>query len=333
MSETLQPPRITFPDDAALDAAAETLTGLTLLNAADLAWASLTALAEGERSDTVVHHRAIVLLALQVKPLRDWLLVQAIDHEDLSLACTRELVWLVAKAPQPLQAAAAGATAMLLIAITGSAPAARYHADLGGSDTLAQLVGHIVESQLPGIERSRTLQRKREADAFRVDLDSAIQKATYVDPRGGRVRLSEYAAAWLDSRHTSEARGRIADNAIRLHITPLIGDFRLNAIETEHVQEWVDQLALTLSPGSVRNVYEVLAQILASAVNKRLISRSPIVRRGEGDPVRLPAMDREERWLIPEEVEKLIISAPDDIKMLTRFLASTGLRIGEALGL
>ena len=44
-------------------------------------------------------------------------------------------------------------------------------------------------------------------------------------------------------------------------------------------------------------------------------------------------MDREERWLIPEEVEKLIISAPDDIKMLTRFLASTGLRIGEALGL
>ena len=206
MSETLQPPRITFPDDAALDAAAETLTGLTLLNAAYLAWASLTALAEGERSDTVVHHRAIVLLALQVKPLRDWLLVQAIDHEDLSLACTRELVWLVAKAPQPLQAAAAGATAMLLIAITGSAPAARYHADLGGSDTLAQLVGPIVESQLPGIERSRTLQWKREADAFRVDLDSAIQKATYVDPRGGRVGLSEYAAAWLDSRHTAHRR-------------------------------------------------------------------------------------------------------------------------------
>jgi len=151
MSETtLHSPRNTFPDDAALDAAAEALTGLTLLNAADLASASLTALAKGDRSDTVIHHRAIVLLALQVKPLRDWLLVQAVDHDDLSLACTRELVWLVAKAPQPLQAAAAGATAMLLIAITESAPAARYHADLGGSDTLAQLVGHVVESQLPG---------------------------------------------------------------------------------------------------------------------------------------------------------------------------------------
>ena len=151
MSETtLHPPRNTFPDGAALDAAAEELTGLTLLDAADLAWASLSTLAEGDRSDAVIHHRAIVLLALQVKPLRDWLLVQAVDHDDLSLACTRELVWLVAKAPQPLQAAAAGATAMLLIAITGSAPAARYHADLGGNDTLAQLVGHIVESQLPG---------------------------------------------------------------------------------------------------------------------------------------------------------------------------------------
>ena len=151
MSETtLQPPRITFPDDTALDTAAETLTGLTLLDAADMAWASLTALAEGDRSDAVLRHRAVVLLALQIKPVRDWLLVQAIDHEDLSLACVRELVWLVAKAPQPLQAAAAGATAMLLIAVTGSAPAAKFHADLGGSDTLAQLVGHIVESQLPG---------------------------------------------------------------------------------------------------------------------------------------------------------------------------------------
>ena len=174
MSETtLRPPRSTFPDDAALDTAAETLTGLTLLDAADLAWASLTALAEGDRSDTVIHHRAIVLLALQVKPLRDWLLVQAIDHENLSLACTRELVWLVAKAPQPLQAAAAGATAMLLIAVTDSAPAARYHADLGGSDTLAQLVGHIVESQLPG---EKVLDMLREAKpVVRKVLEDASQ--------------------------------------------------------------------------------------------------------------------------------------------------------------
>ena len=180
MSETtLHPPRSTFPDDAALDAAAEALTGLTLLDAADLAWASLTALAEGERSDTVVHHRAIVLLALQVKPLRDWLLVQAIDHDDLSLACTRELVWLVAKAPQPLQTAASGATAMLLIAVTGSVPAARYHADLGGSDTLAQLVGHIVEAQLPGekvlemLGEARPVVRKVLEDASQATIPAA----------------------------------------------------------------------------------------------------------------------------------------------------------------
>lgn len=162
-----------------------------------------------------------------------------------------------------------------------------------------------------GVERSRTFHRKRDADAFRIDLDSSIQKATYVDPRGGRIRLSEFAASWLEGRPSGEARKRIADNAIRLHITPLLGDSRLNAIETEHVQEWVNTLALTLSPGSVRNVYEVLAQILSSAVNRRLIARSPIVRRGEGDPVRLPAVSKEERWLVPEEVDKLILCSPE----------------------
>ena len=181
MSETtLHPPRSTFPDDAALDAAAEALTGLTLLDAADLAWGSLTALAEGDRSDTVIHHRAVVLLALQVKPLRDWLLVQAVDHDDLSLACTRELVWLVAKAPQPLQAAAAGATAMMLIAVTDSAPAAQYHAELGGNDTLAQLVGHIVESQLPGekvremLSEAKPVVRKVLEDASQASIPAAV---------------------------------------------------------------------------------------------------------------------------------------------------------------
>ena len=174
MSETtLHPPRNTFPDDAELDAAAESLTGLTLSAAADTAWASLTALAEGDRSDKTIHHRAVVLLALQVKPIRDWLLVQAVDHDNLSLACVRELVWLIAKAPQPLQAAAAGATAMLLIAVTGSAPAARFHADLGGTDTLAQLVGLIIESELPG-EKVRQMLREAKPVVHKV-LEDASQ--------------------------------------------------------------------------------------------------------------------------------------------------------------
>lgn len=181
MSETtLHPSRSTFPDDTELDTAAEQLTGLTMVDAADLAWNSLTALAEGDLSDAVVHHRAVVLLALQIKPLRDWLLVQAVDHEDLSLACTRELVWLVAKAPQALQASAAGATAMLLIAVTGSAPAARYHAELGGNDTLAQLVGHIVESQLPGervremLGEAKPVVRKVLEDASQATIPAAV---------------------------------------------------------------------------------------------------------------------------------------------------------------
>ena len=183
---TLQPPRITFPDDTALDTAAETLTGLTLLDAADMAWASLTALAEGDRSEAVTHHRAIVLLAVQIKPLRDWLLVQTIDHDNLSLACTRELVWVVAKAPQSLQAAAAGATAMLLLAVTGSVPAARFHADLGGDDTLALLVGEVLAAQLPG-EQVRQMLRDAKPIVRKVleDASQATIPAAAVAPEVG----------------------------------------------------------------------------------------------------------------------------------------------------
>lgn len=185
-----------------------------------------------------------------------------------------------------------------------------------------------------GHERSKTFERRRDANRFKISTDNAIQEDTYVDPRGGRTPLGEYANAWIESRTMGEARSRIADNAVRRHIVPRIGELRLGQIRMEKIQEWVDDLARDLAPGSVRNIYEVLAQILNSSVEDRLIARSPLTRRLDGKKVMLPDGSRElERCLTSEEVEALICAAPPDVKVLVQFLASTGLRIGEALGL
>lgn len=73
------------PCEAAMDAAAAELSGLNLVDAADHAWQSLVAITGGSQIDNVDRHRAIVALACQVKPLRDHLIVQAVQHGDLSL--------------------------------------------------------------------------------------------------------------------------------------------------------------------------------------------------------------------------------------------------------
>ena len=135
--------------DAVLDAAAAELTGLTMLEAANLAWDALHSLAIGDRDADRARCRAVILLALQLKSSRDWLLCQAAEHPDRALACTRAVTCIAAAAPRELQAMAAGAAAMMLAACTDSPDTTAAYAQLGGDDTLAQIVTEVLAAQLP----------------------------------------------------------------------------------------------------------------------------------------------------------------------------------------
>jgi hypothetical protein len=135
--------------DAVLDDAAAELTGLTVLEAANLAWDALHSLATGDRSADRARCRAVILLALQVKSSRDWLLCRAAEHPDKALACTRAVTCIAAAAPRELQSMAAGAAAMMLAAFTDSPDTAAAYARLGGDDTLAQIVTEVLAARLP----------------------------------------------------------------------------------------------------------------------------------------------------------------------------------------
>jgi len=142
---------------AAMDAATAELTGLTMLEAADLAWNALKALAEGNRSVDRARCRAVVLLALQLKASRDWLLCQAAEYPDLAVACTRVVTCIAAAAPRELQSMAAGAAAMMLAAFTDSADITAAYARWGGDDTLAHIVAEVLAAQLPASEVRQVL--------------------------------------------------------------------------------------------------------------------------------------------------------------------------------
>jgi hypothetical protein len=82
--------------DAALDAAAAESTGPNMLEAANLAWDALDALASGDRDVDRARSRALILLAFQLKSSRDWLLCQAAEHPDEAVACARAATCIAA---------------------------------------------------------------------------------------------------------------------------------------------------------------------------------------------------------------------------------------------
>lgn len=142
-----------------------------------------------------------------------------------------------------------------------------------------------------GREHARHFERKVDAKAWLDEQTARMVRGEWADPRAGRELLSAYATRWQAIQVSSPGTARIIDNAVRLHIVPRLGSQRLANIRRSDVQafvKWLEsrelrpateiQPARTLSAGSVRNIYEVLARVMDAAVEDRVIAISPCRR-------------------------------------------------------
>lgn len=185
-----------------------------------------------------------------------------------------------------------------------------------------------------GKEHARHFSRQTDAKQWLNEVTAALVTGDYIDPRAGRVTLETYAADWQASHVGGEAAARIVDNALRLHILPALGSRPLAALRRSHVQGVVKVLSEQLAPGSVRNVYDVLYQVLDAAVEDRKIARNPCGKQGRNKSIRLPELPDEE--IVPptiEDVQRISAAMPERYRAAVLLLAGSGLRIGELLGL
>ena len=127
-----------------------------------------------------------------------------------------------------------------------------------------------------GRQRSKFFKLMREAKAFKASLETDIAQRSYVDPSAGdRVRFRAHAARWLAGRTVERATAARDESLLRVHVLPRWGDWPLSRIDHMSVQEWVAQLGGRLAPATVRECCRVLALVLGSAVQARLLVRNP----------------------------------------------------------
>jgi integrase len=179
-----------------------------------------------------------------------------------------------------------------------------------------------------GREHAKHFATKRDGQRWLDEVTTSIVTGSYVDPRHGRIRLREYAATWQAAHVGRASTARIVDNALRVHVLPVLGDRPLGSLRRSDVQGLVKALSESLAPGSVRNVYDVLSKVMTAAVEDRYISSSPCRR------VTLPAIDDAE--VVPptaKQIAALSAAVPARYHALVVLLAGSGVRIGEALGL
>lgn len=181
-----------------------------------------------------------------------------------------------------------------------------------------------------GRQHERRFKRKGDAQAWLDAATASIVGGGHVAPRAGRMTVGELAETW-QKIHLQRLKPSTAlryAGLLRLQVLPTWGERRLESIRTADVRVWVANLgAGGLSASSVRAAYRVLSLIFKLAVEDGRLPRNP----AEG--VALPRMVRERpRHLTRDEVEALVRAAGDQGDVI-RFLAHTGLRFGEMVGL
>lgn len=176
-----------------------------------------------------------------------------------------------------------------------------------------------------GKSRSKSLARKRDAEAHLVDVEGAKIPGGYIDPSRARVKVGPWADDWLAGKTnlTPKTRDRY-DDALEVHIKPRWAEVQLAQVTHADVQRWI--ASIERAPATVRKIHRVVSQILATAVRD---GRRPQRRRGH-----LPPRAR--------HGEALLVPCPGGVhgrdrrtgwQMLVRFLAYTGLRWGEVAAL
>jgi integrase len=181
-----------------------------------------------------------------------------------------------------------------------------------------------------GSVRTRTFRTRKAAERFANTVETDKVRGALVDPRAGKVALSEYAIRWIETRPNIRPRTRETyETQLRLHVLPVLGSVELVSLTPRSVREWHAQLSgSNLGPNTVAKCYRLLRTILGTAVADELIVRNPcrIERAGVERSDERPIATVDQVWELAEVVEPRY-------RCLVLVAGFVGLRLGELLGL
>jgi hypothetical protein len=130
-----------------------------------------------------------------------------------------------------------------------------------------------------------TYERKSDADRALVMIEAQIRSGEWTDPERGKVKLGDYALAWITER--AGLRPRTMDLCRWLfckHIDPHLGGVPVGKLSTRMIREWrATLLANGVSVSVTAKAYRLLRAILMTAVeDDNLLPRNPCRIRAAG---------------------------------------------------
>jgi integrase len=185
--------------------------------------------------------------------------------------------------------------------------------------------------RLPSKKRiTHTDKLKSRARAWMTEQEALINKGHRVNPRAGRMPVTEWHARWWEARVVEDNTRRDDDGVIRNHVLPHWQDWRMGDISRMDVQSWVRKMEKAGTGRAVlRRAYNLFASMMADAAleDGGPIPVSPCQR------IALPRVEpKAPAWFTRTQVDAIVAELPAGHAAMTELMVYTGLRWGEAAG-
>ena len=129
-----------------------------------------------------------------------------------------------------------------------------------------------------------TYERKSDADRALVMIEAQIRSGEWTDPERGKVKLGDYALAWITER--PGLRPPTMDLyrwLLRKHIEPYLGGVPVGKLSTRQIREWrANLLANGVSVSVTAKAYRLIRAIMTTAVEDD--KPPPATRAGSAAP-------------------------------------------------
>ncbi len=231
---------------------------------------------------------------------------------------------------------------------SGSQPAPhrrRRHARGSGEGTVHQRPDGRWEGRLDlGYQRGLDGHRRRTRKSFYGKTRRAVvdQMEDYrsdvragVAPSGRQMPLGEWLLYWLEhviKPNREPTTYELYEVLVRRHITPQLGDIRLDRLRAEHIERWREQLkGAGVGLRTRQSALIRLRTALTVAVQRRHLADNP------AEHVEAPQGGRRSKRAAPSlEDARSFLAIFDDVPLLRAFALlwlGVGLRRGETVGL
>lgn len=191
-----------------------------------------------------------------------------------------------------------------------------------------------------GKNRQKTFTQKKDAERFDREQRMAIERGTWTDPSGAKLKVSELFEQYETTKLGLKQKSISSNNSLwSYHLAPKFGNTSIGAINIRDVHKWMKESTIGSSAyttsGRIEKAMKLLASMMDYAVDVGYLSQNPLRKsNGQVNKIKLPKTDRT-RVMVALTPEELMRLAPQcgPYETLVLIAGLCGLRWAEVIGL